>query len=157
MDNDKLSTSSAMQTAKKTPMAKRADIVVSEVRLLPVRVLLIGKRDQEKLWLYYTNEGCFNGCGRDFIHQIDSDYSEAQENAGLESDASSTVRRQIETGDIHHHEEDAGDEQTYHVQQGAPADQHLQRETRLAGIERSLGDIYFITCHQEQKSALGAV
>lgn len=145
MDNDKLSTSSAMQTAKKTPVVKRADILVSKVRLL----LLIGEHcNQEKLWLYYTNEGCFNGCGRDLIHQIDSDYSEAQENAGLESDASSAIWRQIETGDIHYHEEDAWDEQTYHVQQGAPADQHLQRET-VAGIEHSLGDTYSITCYQK--------
>lgn len=109
--------------------------------------------------MYYTNEGCFNGCGRDFIHQIDSDHSEAQENAGLESDASSTVWRQIETGDIHHHEEDAGDEQTYHVQQGAPADQHLQRETECLG-SNALWVIFISSLairKREKKSALGAV
>lgn len=75
--------------------------------------------------MYDTYEWCSDGGGRHLVHQVYPEDSVAQVDAGLEGDARATVGRQVEADDVDHHEEDAGDEQTHHVQQGAPADQHL--------------------------------
>lgn len=65
-------------------------------------------------------------CGRrQLIRHVDSEDSVAQQNADLKGNACAAVQRQVEANHIYQHEEDAGDEETHHIQQGAPADQHL--------------------------------
>lgn len=81
-----------------------------------------------------TDEWSFDSGGRQLVHQVDSEDGVAQQDADLKGDACAAVQWQIEAENIHQHEEDAGDEQTHHVQQGAPPDQHLNQ----MGGERAL-------------------
>lgn len=63
---------------------------------------------------------------RQVVRHVDPEDSVAQQYADLEGDARAAVQGQVEANHVHQHEEDAGDEQAHHVQQGAPADQHLR-------------------------------
>lgn len=71
-------------------------------------------------------EGRPGGGGWKFIRDVDPEDSVAQQDADLETNPCPAVQRQVETGDIHQHEEDARDQEPHYVQQGAPADQHLR-------------------------------
>lgn len=72
-----------------------------------------------------ANEWSPDSGGRQFIRQVDSEDRVAEQYADLKGDARATVQRQVEADHVHQHEEDAGDEEAHHIQQGAPADQHL--------------------------------
>lgn len=72
-----------------------------------------------------TYERRSDGGGRELFRDVDSEDGVAQQDADLEDDPGPAVHRQIEAADVHQHEEDAGDEETHHIQQGATADQHL--------------------------------
>ena len=74
---------------------------------------------------YPTYEWSSDCSGGQFICQVDSEDSVAQQYARLKDNPCAAVQRQVEAGHIYQHEKDAGDEETHHVQQGAPADQHL--------------------------------
>lgn len=77
---------------------------------------------------YSTYEWSSGGSGRKFICDVDPEDSVAQQNADLKDNPCAAVQRQVEAGDVHHHEEDAWDQEPHHVQQGAPADQHLGKK-----------------------------
>lgn len=62
-----------------------------------------------------TNERSGDCCCRDLIHQVDPEHSVAQKNANFEGYACACVGRQVEADNVHHHEEDAGDEKTHHI------------------------------------------
>lgn len=64
--------------------------------------------------------------GGQIICQVDSKDSVTQQDADLKGNACAAVQRQVEADHIYQHEKDAGDEESHHIQQGAPADQHLQ-------------------------------
>lgn len=70
-----------------------------------------------------------DGGGGQLLGDVHPEDGVAQQDADLKHDARAAVQRQVEAGDVHQHEEDAGDEETYHVQQGAPANQHLEDDT----------------------------
>lgn len=72
-----------------------------------------------------TYERRAGGRRRQLVRQVDPEHGVAQQDADLEGDARAAVQGQVEAGHVHQHEEDAGDEQTHHIQQGAPPDQHL--------------------------------
>lgn len=72
-----------------------------------------------------TYEWSPDRCGRQLVRHVDSEDGVAQQYADLEGNACPAVQRQVEADHIHQHEKDAGDEETHHIQQGAPADQHL--------------------------------
>lgn len=80
-------------------------------------------------WTWSTYERRGDGRGRQLVRQVHPEHGVAQQDAGLEGDACAAVEGQVEADHVHQHEEDAGDEETHHVQQGAPADQHLTRGT----------------------------
>lgn len=77
---------------------------------------------------YPTYERSCDCSGRQLIGNVDSEDGVSQQYADLKYDPCAAVQRQVKAGDIHQHEEDAGDEETHHIQQGASADQHLEEE-----------------------------
>lgn len=72
----------------------------------------------------YERRPC--GGGWKFVSDVDPEEGVAQQDADLEANPRPAVERQVEAGDVHQHEEDARDQEPHHVQQGAPADQHLK-------------------------------
>lgn len=82
-------------------------------------------KQQTKIIKCPTYEWSSDCSGGQFIRQVDSEHRVAQQYADLKGDACTAVQRQVEADHVHQHEEDAGDEETHHIQQGAPADQHL--------------------------------
>lgn len=78
-----------------------------------------------KLSAYERRPG---GGGWKFVGDVDPEDGVAQQNADLEANPCPAVERQVEAGDVHQHEEDARDQEPHHIQQGAPADQHLRVE-----------------------------
>lgn len=75
---------------------------------------------------YPTYEWSSDCSGRQLICKVDSEDGVTQQYADLKDNPCAAVQRQVKAGNIYQHEEDAGDEETHHVQQGASADQHLQ-------------------------------
>lgn len=74
-----------------------------------------------------TDERRSDRRGRQVVGQVDPEDGVAQQDADLEGDVGSAVQGQVEARHVHQHQEDAGDEEAHHVQQGAPADQQLNR------------------------------
>lgn len=80
---------------------------------------------------YATYEWSADCRGRQFICHVDSEDGVSQQYADLKADACTAVQGQVKADHIYQHEEDAGDEESHYVQQGAPADQHLsERQDR---------------------------
>lgn len=65
------------------------------------------------------------GCGRQGVRDNDEEDRVAQQQGDLEGDPLSAVGRQIETNNVHHHQEDAGQQQVHSVEQRAAPDHHL--------------------------------
>lgn len=80
---------------------------------------------KRKIQARRTDERSPESSGRQLISQVDSEHSVAQKDADLKGNPCAAVQRQVETHHIHQHEEDAGDEEANHIQQGAPTDQQL--------------------------------
>lgn len=78
--------------------------------------------EQQTEFTYEWSSDCSDG---QLICHVDSEDRVAQQYADLKGNACTAVQRQVEANHVYQHEEDAGDEETHHVQQGAPADQHL--------------------------------
>lgn len=117
MDFMRLSISRAMHTAKNTPAHKK-DGGPGEDRCYNLR-----KSTEMPVMITYERRS--DGSGRELLCDVDSEHGVAQQDADLKHNPGSAVQRQIKTSDVHQHEEDAGDEETHHIQQGATADQHL--------------------------------
>lgn len=75
---------------------------------------------------HHTDERSPDSRGRQLVGQVDSEDGVAQQDADLEGDSRAAVQRQVEAHHVHQHQEDAGDEEAHHVQQGASADQQLE-------------------------------
>lgn len=80
-----------------------------------------------------TNERSPESGGGQFVCQVDPEDGVTQQNADLKGDSRPAVQRQAEAHHVHQHEEDAGNEEADHVQQGAPADQQLHRMSSAQG------------------------
>lgn len=65
------------------------------------------------------------GSGGQGVRDNDEEDRVAQQQGDLEGDPLSAVRRQIETNNVHHHQEDAGQQQVHSVEQWAAPDHHL--------------------------------
>lgn len=105
-----------MHTAKNTPVCKDGGTGQNRRRYL---------RRPTEMPVTITYERRSDGIGRELLCDVDPEHGVPQQDADLKHDPGSAVQRQIKTSDVHQHEEDAGDEETHHVQQGATADQHL--------------------------------
>lgn len=96
---------------------------------------------------YPTYERSPDCSGRQFLGDVDSEDGVAQQYADLKDNPCTAVQRQVKAGNVYQHEEDAGDEETHHVQQGASANQHLNKRWAL----RSDGDVN-LACHSEKST-----
>lgn len=117
MDFMRLSISRAMHTAKNTPAHKKEGGPGEDRRY--------NLRKPTEMPVMITYERRSDGSGRELLRDVDSEHGVSQQDADLKHNPGSAVQRQIKTSDVHQHEEDAGDEETHHIQQGATADQHL--------------------------------
>lgn len=80
-----------------------------------------------------TNERSANGSGWQRVRNDDQEDRVAQEECDLEGDPLTTVGGQVEAHDVHDHEEDAGQQQADHIEEGPPADDHLRSGEELVG------------------------
>lgn len=67
------------------------------------------------------------GGGRQSVRNNDEEDRVAQQQSNLEGDPLSAVWWQIETNNVHHHQEDAGQQQVHGVEQWPPPDHHLEK------------------------------
>ena len=65
------------------------------------------------------------GGGRQSVRYNDEEDRVAQQQGDLEGNPLSAVWWQIETHDVHHHQEDTGQQQVHSVEQWPPPDNHL--------------------------------
>lgn len=72
-----------------------------------------------------TNEGSADGSGWQCVRYNDQEDRVAQKECDLEGDPLTTLRGQVEAHNVHDHEEDTGQQQADHIEQGPPADDHL--------------------------------
>lgn len=92
-----------------------------------IKVLKRSKtKPHKKIITHPTYERSSDCSGRQLISNVDSEDGVTQQYADLKDNSCAAVQRQVKAGDIDQHEEDAGDEETHHIQQGASADQHLE-------------------------------
>lgn len=75
-------------------------------------------------WVAYERRP--SGGGWKFVSNVDPEHSVTQQDTDFKANPCPAVQRQVETGDVHQHQEDAWDQETHHIQQGAPTDQHLK-------------------------------
>lgn len=106
-----------MHTAKKTPVGNGGE----------KRNVKCSKKEKDideitccALWGAYERRS--GGGGWKFVSDVDPEDSVAQQDADLEANPCPAVERQVETGDVHQHEENAWDQKPHYVQQGAPTD-----------------------------------
>lgn len=84
-----------------------------------------------------TDERSPESSGWQIISQVDSEHGVAQKDADLKGNPCAAVQRQVETHHIHQHEEDAGDEEANHIQQGAAADQQLDERQEPRFVDKN--------------------
>lgn len=79
-----------------------------------------------------------NGRGRQCVGYNDEEDGVAEQQCDLKGNSLSAVWRQKETNDVHHHQEDAGQQQIHGVKEWPSSDHHLWESGSMLGIIRGL-------------------
>lgn len=125
---------------KSVPACLNGTLIAADPSMLPLNLHIF--RDK-RMWKWGRSLPCRNpvlnawnavtyqrgsyGGGRQSVRYDDEKDGVAQQQSDLEGHSLSAVRWQIETNNVHHHQEDAGQQQVHSVEQWPPSDHHLEK------------------------------